>query len=161
MRNLCSLFLTLALLSACDAQRIEKLEEGVATEYDVRKQFGEPVQITERADGSKLLEYPRQPEGRTNYLIEIGSDGKMSALRQLLTPTNFAKVLPGTSQDAVRRMLGRPARTWNFPTKPDEDVWDWKFQDGQAKKVFSATFDRDQKVLSSSVTDERDDQPGR
>ena len=32
-------------LLGCDAQRIEKLEEGVATEADVRKQFGEPAGV--------------------------------------------------------------------------------------------------------------------
>ena len=40
-----------ALLSACDTERAARLEEGVSTEADVRAQFGEPVQITERADG--------------------------------------------------------------------------------------------------------------
>ena len=95
MRVLPLLLLSAALLLACDARRIEKLEEGVATEADVRQQFGDPVTITEKADGSKLMEYPRQPEGSTNYLITIGADGKLSALRQLLTPANFARVQPG------------------------------------------------------------------
>ena len=136
MRLLAILLAAAAALAACDQQRIEKLEEGVATEADVRRQFGEPVQITEKADGSKVLEYPRQPEGSTNYLITIGADGKMSSLRQLLTPINFAKVQPGMDQAEVRRTLGKPARTQRFAMKPDEDVWEWRFLDGQQKKVF-------------------------
>ncbi len=154
MRLLAILLAAAAALAACDQQRIEKLEEGVATEADVRRQFGEPVQITEKADGSKVLEYPRQPEGSTNYLITIGADGKMSSLRQLLTPINFAKVQPGMDQAEVRRTLGKPARTQRFAMKPDEDVWEWRFLDGQQKKVFSVTFDREAKVLSSATADD-------
>ena len=63
----------LLILLGCDPQRISELEEGLSTETDVRKQFGEPVQITEHADGSKLLAYPRQPEGWTNIEIIIGA----------------------------------------------------------------------------------------
>ena len=75
-------------VAACDPQRVEKLEEGVATEADVRKQFGDPVTVTVEADGTRTLDYPRQPEGWTNYLIKIGADGKMSSLRQLLNTDN-------------------------------------------------------------------------
>ena len=46
----------LALLFGCDAQRIAKLEEGVSSEADVRRQFGEPATVTLRADGSTNLD---------------------------------------------------------------------------------------------------------
>jgi outer membrane protein assembly factor BamE (lipoprotein component of BamABCDE complex) len=154
MRNILPLLLAGLALAACDAQRVEKLEEGYSTEADVRRQFGEPVQITEHADGSKRLEYPRQPEGWTNYVIEIGADGKMSALRQLLTPANFAKVQPGMAEDDVRRLLGRPAKVWRFPTKPDEETWDWRFEEAQTKKVFSVTFDREHRVSATGTADD-------
>ncbi|HSI60475.1 MAG TPA: outer membrane protein assembly factor BamE [Ideonella sp.] len=146
--------LAATLLPGCDQQRIEKLEEGVATEADVRRQFGEPATVVEHADGSKLLEYPRQPEGTTNYAITIGSDGKMSSLRQLLHPANFSRVQPGMAQDEVRRLLGKPAKVWNFPTKPDESTWDWRFQDGQQRKIFSVVFDGEHRVQSSHSTDD-------
>ncbi len=151
MRVLPLLLLSVALLLACDAKRIEKLEEGLSTESDVRKHFGDPVTVVEKADGSKVMEYPRQPEGSTNYLITIGADGKMSALRQLLTPANFAKVLPGLSQDEVRVLLGKPAKTQRFALKPDEEIWDWRFIESGVPKVFSVIFGRDAKVMSSSV----------
>ena len=161
MRILPLLLLSAALLLACDAKRIEKLEEGVATEADVRRQFGDPVTITEKADGSKIMEYPRQPEGSSNYLITIGADGKMSALRQLLSPANFAKVQPGLSRDEVRKLLGKPAKTQRFALKPDEEIWDWRFIESGVPKVFSVTFGGDAKVLSSTVgNDPRDTHTG-
>ena len=150
-----------ALTAGCDEQRAQKLEEGVASEADVRKQFGEPVQIIERADGSKLMAYPRQPEGWTNIEIVIGADGKMASLRQLLTPTNFAKVQPGMAQDELRALLGRHARTLSYATRPGEEVWRWKFMSGQDRKVFDVRFDRDGKVLDSHIADdERQTMPG-
>ncbi|WP_088284636.1 outer membrane protein assembly factor BamE [Ideonella sp. A 288] len=154
MRLIALVLATAAALAACDQHRIEKLEEGLSTETDVRRQFGEPSHVSERADGSKVLEYPRQPEGSTNYLIVIGTDGKMSSLRQLLTPANFTRVQTGMAQVDVRRALGKPAKTQSFAGKPDEEVWDWRFLDGQQKKVFTVTFDRERRVLSSATMDD-------
>ena len=159
---LTALCVAAALLSTgCDERRAAKLEEGLSTEADVRQQFGDPAQITERADGSKVFAYPRQPEGTTNIEITIGADGKMSALRQLLTAANFAKVQPGMDQAAVRGLLGRHAKAVRYAMKPDEEIWHWQFLDGQAKKVFEVRFDRENKVLSTTIADdERQTLPG-
>ena len=149
------------LTTGCDERRAAKLEEGLSTEADVRQQFGEPAQIIERADGSKVLAYPRQPEGATNVEITIGADGKMSALRQLLTPANFAKVQPGMDQAAVSGLLGKHAKAVRYAMKPDEEIWQWRFVDGQAKKVFEVRFDRENKVQSTAIADdERQTLPG-
>jgi len=75
--------LVMGLLSAllglvgCDPQRIAQLEEGVATEADVRTRFGEPEKIWSAADlagnpfpgaaaqpGARTFEYNRQPQGQ-------------------------------------------------------------------------------------------------
>lgn len=153
--------LAAALLAAgCDEQRATKLEEGVSTEADVRREFGNPVDVYEHADGSRTLDYPRQPEGQTNYHITIGADGKMSSLRQLLNAANFAKVQPGQSDEEVRKILGRPGKVTPYPLK-NEQVWDWRWRDGQTNKVFSVTFDAQQRVVASaSADDPRDTQIG-
>lgn len=161
LTRLFALLAGLALLPGCDEQRAAKLEEGLSSEADVRRQFGEPVQIVERADGSKLLAYPRQPEGWTNVEIVIGADGKMASLRQLLTPANFAKVQPGMAQDEVRQLLGRHARELSYGSRPGERVWRWQFMSGQDKKVFDVSFDAEGRVLSSVIADdERQTMPG-
>lgn len=143
----------LVLLVGCDPQRIEKLEEGVSTEVEVRKQFGDPVTITVEPDGSKTMDYPRQPEGWTNYVIKIGPDGKMSSLRQLLNKDNFARVQPGLGQQEVRNLLGRPAKQQRFDLKKEE-VWDWRFKNGQESKMFSVTFSSEGKVTATGVGDD-------
>jgi outer membrane protein assembly factor BamE (lipoprotein component of BamABCDE complex) len=152
---------SLLALVGCDPQKIAKLEEGVATEADVRAQFGEPHATYSEADGSKTFEYSRQPEGQVAYMITIGGDGKMSALRQVLKPAEFVKIKPGMDKVEVRRVLGKPAKTAKFDLKPDEEHWDWRWLDGQAPKFFSVTFDRDGKVMASAVSEDPRETQGR
>lgn len=151
--------LTAALLTltACDQQRVAKLEEGVATEADVRREFGEPKAVFNEADGGRTFEYPRQPEGHTNYFITIGADGKMSSLRQVLKPSEFAKVVPGMDKTEVRKLLGRPAKTQRFDLKPDEEHWEWRWLEGQQAKLFNVTFDRDGRVITAASRDDLSD----
>jgi outer membrane protein assembly factor BamE (lipoprotein component of BamABCDE complex) len=152
--NLLLVALLAVVLVACDQQKIAKLEEGLSTEADVRKQFGEPVTVVKNADGSMVMEYPRQPEGQTNYFIGIGADGKMSSLRQVLTPQNFAKIQPGMDKTQVRDVLGRPAKTQSYELKKEE-VWDWRFLLNGQNKEFSVSFSMaDGKVLSTATRDD-------
>lgn len=148
--------LVLALLAGCDPQRIKELEEGVSTEADVVARFGPPEKIWDAPNGGRTFEYSRQPEGHKNYFITIGTDGKMAALRQVLTPANFAKVQPGMPMEEVRRMLGKPAYVTPYPLKR-ETHYDWRFLDGpntSDAKVFTVVFDSDFRVVrSGAVTD--------
>ena len=139
-------------LTACDQQNIKELEEGVSTEGDVKIKFGEPEKVWEGADGAKIFEYNRQPAGTRNYMITIGTDGKMSALRQVLTPSNFAKIEAGMPMETVRKMLGKPMKITPYKLK---NTWeyDWRFQDGpndSDKKIFTVVFNSDLRVLSTS-----------
>jgi hypothetical protein len=142
------------LLAACDPQRIDALEEGVATEADVRRQFGEPEKIWDAPGGARTFEYSRQPSGHRNYLITIGTDGKMSALRQVLTPENFARVQPGMMMEDVRKMLGKPMKVTPYELKR-EVVYDWRYLQGaNTSMVFSVVFDTDLRVLrTGSIPD--------
>lgn len=154
-------FGVLAGVAGCDQKRIAELEEGVATEADVRAKFGEPVAIYTEEGGGRTFEYPRQPEGQVNYMITIGTDGKMSALRQVLKEASFVKVVPGMDKSQLRRLLGRPAKTQFYELK-QEEVWDWHFrQENNDSKLFSVTLDKNGIVLSTATTlDPRTNLPG-
>jgi outer membrane protein assembly factor BamE (lipoprotein component of BamABCDE complex) len=141
----------LAALAGCDQRRIEKLEEGVSTEADVRAQFGAPENVWDEAGGARTLEYNRNPSGHQNYMITIGPDGKMSALRQVLTPATFAKVQPGMSMEQVRRMLGKPAKRTPYALKKEE-AWDWRYmQPPGTSMMFTVWFDPDMRVVRTST----------
>ena len=38
--------------------------------------------------------------------------------------------------------------------KPDEEHWDWRWLDGQVPKLFGVIFDKNGKVMSTSVADD-------
>ncbi len=138
-----------SLLAACDAKNISELEEGVSTEADVRERFGAPEAVWEGEDGAQIYEYNRQPEGHVNYMITIGPDGRMTALRQVLTERNFARVSPGMAMEEVRRMLGKPMKITTYDLKR-ETHYDWRYMDGNNQsdaKVFTAVFDPDLRVI--------------
>lgn len=144
------------LLTGCDPQRISELEEGVATEADVRARFGQPEQVWDGAGGAKILEYNRQPAGQKNYMITIGPDGRMSALQQVLNPGNFARVKPGMMMEEVRRMLGKPAKAITYSLK-NETAWDWRYlEPPNTQLVFTVWFDSDYRVLRTTTGPDQD-----
>lgn len=150
--RLWGLLLAAALaLGACDQQAVEALEEGVSTEADVLARFGTPERVWGEADGSRTLEYNRQPQGVRNYMITIGPDGYMSALRQVLTPQNFARIQPGMGRDDVWRTLGKPATQVPYQLK-QEVVWTWKFLEPPNQTMaFHVVFNMRGQVLRTEV----------
>ncbi|HZY17545.1 MAG TPA: outer membrane protein assembly factor BamE [Ramlibacter sp.] len=156
MRLVSGVLAVLAALAGCDQRRISQLEEGVSTEADVRAQFGQPENVWDEPDGTRTLEYNRNPQGHQNYMVSIGPAGKMTALRQVLNPVTFARVQPGMPMEQVRRMLGKPAKRTPYPLK-GEEAWDWRFmQPPNTSMYFTVWFDRDLHVLRSSTGPDTD-----
>lgn len=148
---LMGLLAALLTLVGCDPQRISELEEGVATEADVRAKFGEPEKIWDAPGSTRVLEYNRQPSGHRNYMISIGPDGRMSALRQVLTPENFARVQPGMPMEDVRRMLGKPMKITPLDLKK-ETAWDWRFlEPPNSSMIFTVYFNTNQYVVRTAT----------
>lgn len=142
--------LGLLALVGCDEQRIRELEEDVSTEADVRDRFGVPENTWPEADGSRTLEYNRQPAGHQNYMITIGPDGTMTALRQVVAPHTFDRVQAGMTEQEVRRMLGKPAKRVTYALKRETD-WDWRYIDPPSTEMlFTVTFDQGGRVLRTA-----------
>jgi hypothetical protein len=139
--------------AGCDVQHIRELEEGVSTEADVRQRFGPPEAVWEGDGGERVFEYNRQPAGHQNYMIGIGPDGKMTALRQVLNPANLARITPGMAMEDVRRRLGKPRAVTPWPLK-GEVHHDWRFRDGpnaSDAKIFTVVFNPDLRVLRTET----------
>ena len=83
-------------------------------------------------------------------MITIGADGKLSALRQVLAPHVFARIVPGMEENEVRRMLGKPAKMMTYQLKQETD-WDWNYIDPPTRDMeFTVTFGPDGRVLRSA-----------
>ena len=146
---------TLALVG-CDQQRISELEEGLSTEAEVRDRFGVPDHVWDEGGGARTLEYNRQPAGQRNYMITIGPDGTMSALRQVLTPQNFARITPGMDLGEVRRRLGRPAKVTPYALS-GETHHDWRFlEPPQERKMFTVISTDGRTVARTQVGPDMD-----
>lgn len=143
-----------ALLGAgCTHLGVSGLAPGAATEADVRAKLGAPGMSWAEPDGGKLLEYSGQPNGTFCHMILIGPDGKVREIRQAFTEANFRRVVPGLTQDEVRRLLGRPEETVRFHLKPDEEVWTWRIDESTEKiEHFNAYFGRDGRLLRTDRT---------
>ncbi|WP_407947175.1 hypothetical protein [Paraburkholderia sacchari] len=137
-----------------DVLLLKGMTPGVSTLDQVREQMGKPE--TERVfeDGSRRLEYPRGPAGLKTYMADIGPDGRLVAITQVLTAENFAKVRLGMSQDEVRRLLGKPGEVAAYWLKK-ETVWSWKWLEGGVTQeaYFNVHFGPDGRVSTTSRSD--------
>ena len=153
-----ALFAPFALLAlaACDPQRISELKEGVSTEADVRDRFGVPENVWDEPGGGHTLEYNRQPAGQVNYMITVGSDGRLVAVRQVLTPENFARITPGMDMALVRRSLGKPAKVTPYRLS-GETHHDWRFAEPpNIPKVFTVVTKDGSTVLRTQIGPDMD-----
>jgi len=143
--------LNLLALGACDPQRIRELEEGVATEADVRERFGALEIIWKGPAGERVFEYNRQPAGQRNFMITIGRDGPMTALRQVLHPVTFSKVHAGMAMEDVHRLLGKPMTITPYALT-NAVAWDWRYlQPPNTPMVFTVWFGPDDHVLGAGA----------
>ena len=155
----CALIATAIALLACDSRgrafedlRLARLNEGQATEQDVRKLFGEPAAVRDITGGKGLI-YPLGPEGPHTLLMKIDGKGKYQGREELLTRSNFERVTPGLKELDVLVMLGRPGRAEKYPLK-QQSSWEWRFLDGGDTRIFVVTFDARGTVTSTAIQDD-------
>jgi len=141
------------LLGACGHFGFSSLAPGVTTEAEVHARLGAPEASWAEPDGGKLLEYSGQPNGTFAYMILIGPDGRVKEIRSAFTEENFRRVVPGLTQDEVRRLLGHPETVVRFFLKPDENVWSWRIDDDSEKtEYFNAYFGPDDRLRRTDRT---------
>jgi hypothetical protein len=128
------------------------LRPGESREADVRALLGEPEAVHGNVAGGRVLEYPRGPAGAETWMVEVGPDGRYRGMRNVLVDECFAQVRPGDTIDEVRRRLGRPGTTADFPARR-ERVLSWKYRaDGGRLEHFNAHFDEHGRLAGVSRT---------
>ncbi|MES2831624.1 MAG: outer membrane protein assembly factor BamE [Pseudomonadota bacterium] len=134
---------------------LEKLAVGTSTESEVRSAMGKPETTWEDEDGTRILEYPKGPEGSRTWIFTIDTTGKLAAYHQALSPENLARIKPGMRIDEVRRLLGKPRTVVNF-NRLKEEVWDYRYLENQESRLFNVHMDQATgKVTRTSSTDPR------
>lgn len=138
-----------AFLGACAAPAFVP---GSSTEAAVRAGLGEPAAVYPLTGGAKRLAFPTGPMGTQTFMADIGADGKLVRLEQVLTEAHFLQVRKGEDgRDAVLRLLGPPWRSVDFPNKR-QVAWDYRFRDTWGYLAdFSVIFD-DKGIAVETVT---------
>ncbi len=138
----------LALILAAGCANFSAISPGDSAPT-VEARVGAPGSVWKNADGSEVWEYPSGPSGVQTFMIDIGPDRTVRAVRQVLMEEYFSKVVPGMSRDEVRRMLGRPKEVWYFPAR-DEEVWTWRYLEVNYR-LFNVLFDHTSGAVRSTL----------
>ncbi len=147
-----SFLLPLLLLSGCDYFASRTLEPGVSTEKEVRALMGRPEVVWAEENGSRVLEYPRAPNGTETYMVTIDPAGKFLSMINVLTQERFEQIRPGMTRDQVRRMLGKPSEI-QFFSLSKEEVWSFRHVGKMSDPdMFNVHFTMDGIVKRLSIT---------
>ena len=147
MKTVTRLFLVL-LLAGCASYEGRGLRPGVSSEAEVRGLMGPPAIELAGDEGGKRLAYPRGPLGTQTFMADIGRDGMLQGVRQVLNDDTFNGIRPGLTRDDILRRIGPPGETMRFSLSGNT-AWDYHFVDTWGYlAVFSVTFNPDGIVMS-------------
>jgi hypothetical protein len=148
MKNLASL-LAVLFAAGCASYSGRGLEAGVSTEAQVRGLMGTPAAEYAGPGGSRNLAYPHGPLGIETFMAEVGPDGRLVAVRQVLNEENFRGISRGMTRDEVLLRIGPPGETMEFPNLK-QVAWDYRFRDLWGyTAIFSVSLDRAGLVVST------------
>ena len=111
-------------LSGCAALQAPQAVVG-QSEAEVVSRLGPPTGRYSLGTSGQRLEYATGPYGRTTLMVDLASDGRVSASEQVLTEANFARVRNGMSRDDLLLLLGRPAdKAGEYMNR---QTWSWRY----------------------------------
>lgn len=99
-----------AVLAGCAGPLFYGQDVAPGTPRDaVVARMGQPTRVVAIEGGERLL-YSLQPAGQYAWVVDLDSEGRVTGTRQVLTATNFQRIVPGTWTRAdVEREFGPPA----------------------------------------------------
>ncbi len=151
MRILISLLaLALAMLVGCASYGGRGLAIGQDGLPQVLAMMGQPAMQWRDADGVQELAYPRGPVSPETFMVRIGADGKVQAVRNVLNAENFARIKPGMALAEVQRILGPASRVDDFPRR-NERVRDWPTEDLGDPAHFLVLFDAGKETVRTTL----------
>jgi hypothetical protein len=120
--------LSTMLLAGCASYGGSGLKPGAARLDDVQAVMGPPAMLWQDADGSVQLAYPRGPYGYHTFMVNLGPDGRLQRIANVLDEESFVRIRAGMTKEQVLRVLGPPDYSLSVYFKArDELVWDWRY----------------------------------
>jgi hypothetical protein len=126
MKSLASLLLLSAAVAGCAVQP----PAPGSTEADVLQRWGTPTARYTLPAGGQRLEYATGPYGRSTWMLDLDTGGRLAAARQVLTDSSlqaFQAAAPGMSRDELLRTLGTPGDRRGGGRQGGE-IWSWRYE---------------------------------
>jgi hypothetical protein len=112
------------LLIGCSTLSTALVKPG-QTEGEMVAVMGQPTGRYAMAAGVQRVEYAKGPYGRATYMVDLDGGGRVTAVEQVLTPQNFAKVPNGMSSQDLLQLLGRPSD--KARERGNRETWSWRY----------------------------------
>lgn len=122
------------LLAACVSPGPGDLSAG-ASESDVVARMGKPSSELPLPDGGRQLEFLHWPFGHHTFMVNVGRDGKVRAIDQVLRDAYFAKIQPGMTEPEVLALIGHPLRTLRYE-QIDDMVGTYNYTDAGSNELW-------------------------
>lgn len=123
--------------------------------------WGAPSGRYALADGAERLEYASGPFGRMTWMVDVGRDGRVQAVQQVLNEAHFADFaarVVGLSPAQVLLELGRPAERRQLGWLGGA-LWSWRYPTNDCL-WFQVSFDNEGHASAASYgIDPSCDQP--
>ena len=99
----------------------------------VRAEMGTPALVVALPEGGEAWFYPRGRVGRQTFRAELGPDGKLRKVEQVLDEPHFDQVLANkTTREELLRMLGPPVYELHGSLSKTTD-WEYTYYWGAAQ----------------------------
>lgn len=107
------------------------------TSAEVSARAGQPTVIGHLPSGEAYWDYSRQPD----YIdrVTYGPDGRVLAVRNLMTDENFRALKPGMTPQQVTATVGPSTLSNRYAN--GTTVWTYRFDDYGVAKLLHVTFD--------------------
>lgn len=141
VKTVCGLAAAMLLVTGC---AFTAVQPGMSRD-EVVTSYGAPTRIVPIASGTRL-QYSRQPAGQSVVMVDLDATGKVIAVRQVMTLSEFSKIEPGRwTRDDVEREFGRPALVDRVASWPG-DIMTYRWLDNDQNKYFWIYLDEGNRV---------------
>jgi hypothetical protein len=122
-RTLAALLVVLVAACVSDGRSLKPGDDASAVHADM----GKPALVLPLPEGGEAWFYPRGYVARQTWRAEIGADGKLRKVEQVLDEEHFDRIIAfKTTRDELLRMIGPPVYEWRGSLSK-QIIWDYSY----------------------------------
>jgi hypothetical protein len=124
-----------------------------ATRAEIESRLGQPTGVYALADGTRL-QYSRQPAGQQVYNLDLGADGRLRQLEQVMDGGWLQRIeVDRWTRETALVHLGRPALIERV-ARWEGDIWTYRFLEATGSRQVHLQLDGAGVVRRVVFTDE-------